>query len=50
MDKITFNRDIASVLGISPDDVVDIYGFTEQMGLITQIVKQDGNIFMPILT
>ncbi len=33
VDKITFNRDIASVLGISPDDVVDIYGFTEQMGL-----------------
>lgn len=33
VDKTTFNQDIAAVLGISPDSVVDIYGFTEQMGL-----------------
>ncbi|CAM3890851.1 acyl-CoA reductase [Vibrio aquimaris] len=33
VDKNTFNQDIASVLGISPDNVIDIYGFTEQMGL-----------------
>lgn len=33
VDKATFNQDIASVLGIVADDVVDIYGFTEQMGL-----------------
>jgi phenylacetate-coenzyme A ligase PaaK-like adenylate-forming protein len=33
VDKAIFNQDIAGVLGISPDNVVDIYGFTEQMGL-----------------
>ena len=33
VDKKTFNQDIAHVLGISPDNVIDIYGFTEQMGL-----------------
>ena len=33
VDKATFNADIASVLGITSDDVIDIYGFTEQMGL-----------------
>lgn len=33
VDKATFNNDIASVLGILPENVIDIYGFTEQMGL-----------------
>ena len=33
VDKATFNADIASVLGITSDDVIDIYGFTEHMGL-----------------
>ncbi|EJN6712676.1 acyl-CoA reductase [Vibrio vulnificus] len=33
VDKATFNQDIADVLGIEPSQVVDIYGFTEQMGL-----------------
>ena len=33
VDKEIFNKEISDVLGISPDDVVDIYGFTEQMGL-----------------
>ena len=32
--KIQFNREISNVFGISPVDVIDIYGFTEQMGLI----------------
>jgi phenylacetate-coenzyme A ligase PaaK-like adenylate-forming protein len=33
VSKQQFNQDIASVLGINEQDVVDIYGFTEQMGL-----------------
>lgn len=33
VDKETFNRDIADVLGIDVGSVIDIYGFTEQMGL-----------------
>ncbi|NOI66951.1 acyl-CoA reductase [Vibrio sp. 99-8-1] len=33
VDKITFNKDISEVLGIPTDNVIDIYGFTEQMGL-----------------
>ena len=32
VDKATFNTDMA-VLSIAPDDVIDIYGFFEQMGL-----------------
>lgn len=35
-EKVTkekFNDDIAAVLGILPENVIDIYGFTEQMGL-----------------
>jgi len=28
-----FNDDIAELFGITPQDVIDIYGFTEQMGL-----------------
>jgi phenylacetate-coenzyme A ligase PaaK-like adenylate-forming protein len=33
VDKQAFNADIAGVLGIPIDNVIDIYGFTEQMGL-----------------
>lgn len=33
VDKETFNSLAASVFGITPSDVIDIYGFTEQMGL-----------------
>lgn len=33
ISKIEFNNRISSCFGISPDDVIDIYGFTEQMGL-----------------
>lgn len=33
VSKQQFNQDIAHVLGIGEQDVVDIYGFTEQMGL-----------------
>jgi len=33
VSKQQFNQDIANVLGIGEQDVVDIYGFTEQMGL-----------------
>ena len=33
VDKETFNADISKVLGIPVGSVVDIYGFTEQMGL-----------------
>ena len=33
VDKTAFNTDIASVLGIPVNSVIDIYGFTEQMGL-----------------
>jgi phenylacetate-coenzyme A ligase PaaK-like adenylate-forming protein len=33
VDKKTFNKDIANVLGIEIKNVIDVYGFTEQMGL-----------------
>ena len=33
VDKKVFNADIAEVLGIEECDIIDIYGFTEQMGL-----------------
>lgn len=33
VSKEQFNNDVATVLGIDPQRVVDIYGFTEQMGL-----------------
>lgn len=33
VSKSQFNNEIADVLSIEPNDVVDIYGFTEQMGL-----------------
>lgn len=33
IDKNLFNEQLASCFGINPTDVIDIYGFTEQMGL-----------------
>ena len=33
IDKNLFNAQLASCFGIRPTDVIDIYGFTEQMGL-----------------
>ncbi len=33
IDKALFNRQLAESFGIEPTDVIDIYGFTEQMGL-----------------
>ena len=33
IDKNLFNARLASCFGIRPTDVIDIYGFTEQMGL-----------------
>ena len=33
VSKQQFNQDIADVLGIDEQDIIDIYGFTEQMGL-----------------
>ena len=33
VDKKVFNADVAEVLGIEECDIIDIYGFTEQMGL-----------------
>lgn len=33
IDKNLFNEQLASCFGIRPTDVIDIYGFTEQMGL-----------------
>lgn len=33
VEKLLFNKQLADVFGIEPTDVVDIYGFTEQMGL-----------------
>ncbi len=33
IDKSLFNRQLADCFGIEPEDVIDIYGFTEQMGL-----------------
>jgi hypothetical protein len=33
VNKNTFNNDVSSVLGVGKSNVIDIYGFTEQMGL-----------------
>lgn len=33
VDKSLFNQQLADGFGIEPTDVIDIYGFTEQMGL-----------------
>lgn len=33
VSKAEFNSNLAGLFSISPDDVIDIYGFTEQMGL-----------------
>lgn len=33
VSKSQFNNDIASVLGIDSKNIIDVYGFTEQMGL-----------------
>lgn len=33
IDKEMFNRELAAGFGLEPTDVIDIYGFTEQMGL-----------------
>lgn len=33
IDKNVFNSRVAAAFGIEPEDVIDIYGFTEQMGL-----------------
>lgn len=33
VDKTVFNKQVADAFGIDPVDVIDIYGFTEQMGL-----------------
>lgn len=33
VEKSLFNKQLSDVFGIEPTDVVDIYGFTEQMGL-----------------
>jgi len=33
VEKSLFNKQLSDVFGIEPADVVDIYGFTEQMGL-----------------
>lgn len=33
IDKHLFNERLSKCFGINPDDVIDIYGFTEQMGL-----------------
>lgn len=33
ISKDLFNRRLAEAFGIHPEDVIDIYGFTEQMGL-----------------
>lgn len=33
VEKNVFNRQLADAFGIEPTDVIDIYGFTEQMGL-----------------
>lgn len=34
VDKTTFVRDICRVLGVTENDIIDVYGFTEQMGLV----------------
>ena len=33
VEKSLFNKQLSEVFGIEPTDIVDIYGFTEQMGL-----------------
>lgn len=33
IEKSLFNRQLSEAFGIAPTDVIDIYGFTEQMGL-----------------
>lgn len=33
ISKDLFNKRIAGIFGLQPEDVIDIYGFTEQMGL-----------------
>lgn len=33
IDKLLFNNRLSSCFGVEPADVIDIYGFTEQMGL-----------------
>lgn len=33
VSRAKFNDDVAELFGITPQDVIDIYGFTEQMGL-----------------
>lgn len=33
ISKELFNNRISKIFGVSPEDVIDIYGFTEQMGL-----------------
>lgn len=33
INKELFNEKISKIFGIKPEDVIDIYGFTEQMGL-----------------
>jgi hypothetical protein len=33
IDKSLFNQQLADAFGLVPQDVIDIYGFTEQMGL-----------------
>jgi hypothetical protein len=34
VDKKTFNKDISEVFGVPENKVLDIYGFTEQLGLV----------------
>lgn len=34
VDRATFVRDAALAFGVTSDDIVDFYGFTEQMGLV----------------
>lgn len=33
VDRAVFNQKAAELFGIAPSDVIDVYGFTEQMGL-----------------
>lgn len=33
ISKSLFNSQLADIFGITPEDIIDIYGFTEQMGL-----------------
>ena len=33
IDKDVFNKELSAGFGLNPTDVIDIYGFTEQMGL-----------------